>query len=189
VKLRANGSADPRAAITTGAVIASVVPGSPAARAALQPGDVIIREGSRVVRNQFDWEAALLELRVGRQAGLRVRRGDRELDIPVMVADLPEVSAPKVQVLRELELVTVTPAIRAERQLRTSQGALIFNVSERVANDLQIQRGDVIVRINRTGIRGAEDVAQALNYYGGRGPIQMVFERDGRLFGTEFIIR
>ena len=189
VKLRGTVSPNPREAITSGAVIATVVPGSPAARAGLQPGDVIIREGSREVRNPFDWEAALLELRVGQPARLRIRRGDRELDVQVSVADLPEVTAPKVQVLRELELVTVTPAIRAERGLRTSQGALIFNVSDRVARDLSIQRGDVIIGINRTPVRTAEDAAQALNYYGGRGLIQMFFERGGQVFTTEFIIR
>jgi serine protease Do len=189
VKLQAMGSANPRAALTAGAVIASVVPGSPAAKAGLQPGDVLLREGNRELRNQFDWEAALLDLRVGQPANLYIRRGNRELDVQVSVADLPEVSAPKVQVLRELELVTVTPAIRAERSLRTTQGALIFNVSERVASDLGIQRGDVVVQINRTRIRGAEDAAQALNYYGGRGPIRMFVERNGQVYITDFIIR
>ena len=141
------------------------------------------------MRNQFDWEAALLDLRVGETATLRIRRGSRELDTQVAVADLPEVTAPKVQVLRELELVTVTAAIRAERNLRTTQGALIFNVSERVANDLDIQRGDVIVQINRTRIGSAEEAAQALNYYGGRGPIRMFLERDGQTYFTDFNIR
>ena len=189
VKLRVTPSPNPRVAISSGAVIGTVAPGSPAARAGLQPGDVILREDQRNIRNQFDWEAALLDLRVGQTVQLRVQRGGRELDLPVTVADLPEVTAPKVQVLRELELVTVTPAIRAERSLRTPRGALIFNVSDRVANELGIQKGDVIVQINRTPIGSAEEAAKALDYYGGRGPIRMFLERDGQVYITDFIIR
>jgi serine protease Do len=189
VKLRVSSGENIRTAISAGAVVSTVVPGSPADKAGIQPGDVILQEGPRPVRNQFDWEAALLDLRVGQPANLRVRRGSRELNIQVPVADQPEVTAPKVQVLRELELVTVTPAIRAERNLRTTAGALIFNVSDRVASDLGIQRGDVIVQVNRTRIRTAEDAAQALNYYGGRGPIRMFVERDGQVYITDFIIR
>ena len=116
-------------------------------------------------------------------------RLDRELDVPVAVADLPEVSAPKVQVLKELELVTVTPAIRAERGLRSQQGALIFNVSERVANELGLQRGDVILQVNRTEVHSAEEAARALDYYGGRGPIRLFFERNGQILFTDFMIR
>jgi serine protease Do len=189
VKLRVSSNTDVRTAITTGAVIGTVVPGSPAEKAGLQPGDMILQEGTRPIRNQFDWEAALLDLRVGQPANLHIRRGSRELNVQVPVADQPEVAAPKVQVLKELELVTVTPAIRAERNLRTTAGALIFNVSDRVASDLGIQRGDVVIQVNRTRIKSAEDAAQALNYYGGRGPIRMFVERDGQVYITDFIIR
>ena len=52
--------------------------------------------------------------------------------VNVDVADPPEVNAPKVAVLKELELMTLTPAIRAERGLRRPQGALIYKVSDRV---------------------------------------------------------
>ena len=188
-KLRHIDTNNPRDLITAGAVIATVVPGSPAEKAGLRPGDAILQAGARPVRNEFDWEAALLGLRVGDDVKLRVRRGSRDMNVTVAVADLPEVNAPKVQVLKELELTTVTPAIRADRSIRSQGGALVTNVSDRIANDLGIQPGDVIVQINRTPITSADQAARALDYYGGRGPIRMFIERGGQIFITDFAIR
>ena len=107
--LRAPASgANPREAITAGAVLRGVVPGSPAANAGLRADDEIVRAGNRNVRNSFDWEAARLSFRVGERVPLVVRRGGREINVSVTIADRPEVSAPKVTVLQEIELTTLT---------------------------------------------------------------------------------
>jgi serine protease Do len=189
IKLAIPDNTNPRTALSSGVVVRSVVPGSPAAQAGIQRGDVIVRSRNRALRNPFDWEAELLDLRVGEEMPLTVRRGDREIQARVRVADLPEVSAPRVAVLRELELVTVTPTIRAERSLRSTRGALIVNVSDRVASEIGIERGDVIVQVNRTPVESAEDAARALDLYGGRGAIRLFFERGGNIYSTDFIIR
>ena len=189
VRLRQTQSNNPRDLISRGAVIETVVPGSPADKAGLKPGDVILREGSRVVHNTFDWYAALLDLRVGSPARLHIRRDDRELDVEVNVSDLPEVTAPKVQVLRELELVTVTPAIAAERGLRTQNGALVYTVGRLVSDQTGIQPGDVIIFINNNPVRTAQDVARAIEYYAGRSYLRVVIERKGQRYITEFAVR
>jgi membrane-associated protease RseP (regulator of RpoE activity) len=88
-----------------------------------------------------------------------------------------------------MELVTLTPAIRAERGIRSRQGALIYRASERVTAELGMSPGDVIVQINRTPVTSAEDVTRALDYYAGKGTIRVFFEHEGSIYPTDFFIR
>jgi len=180
-----NVHADPRMAMR----VTSVVPGSPADKAGIMRGDVLEKSRNRSIRTAFDWEAELLDLRVGEQVPLTLKRGDRHFVVTVTVADLPEVNAPKVAVMRELELVTLTPAIRAERGVHSAKGALIYNVSDRVSQDLGLEKGDVIVQVNRDPISTAADVEKAIGDAGSRAVIRMYFERGGRIYSTDFMVR
>ena len=189
VRLDQPRTENPRDYIAKGARVAAVTPGSPAERAGIRAGDVLVRAKTRAIRNRFDWDAALLDLRVGDQVPLVVHRTLGDVPVTVQIADLPEVSAQKVQVLRELELVTLTPAIRAERGIRSDKGALVYRASDRITQELQIQAGDVIVAVNRSIIASAEDASRALDYYAGRGPIRLICEREGQTFPIDFVIR
>ncbi|MBC7561760.1 MAG: PDZ domain-containing protein, partial [Gemmatimonadaceae bacterium] len=179
----------PREVLRSGVVVRSVVPGSPAARAGIRPGDQILRSRGRALRNMFDWEGEMLDLRVGEAAPMVLQRAGREETVTVTPADLPEVGAKKVEVLREVQLVTLTPAIRLERGIRSSQGALVVTASERVMDQLGITVGDVIIGVNRTPVSSAEEVARALDQLAGRGMIQLVVERRGAMYSTQFYIQ
>src|SRR5262249_8111272 len=133
------------------------------------------------------WNAALLDLHVGSAARLHLRRGTREMDVDVNIVDLPEVNAPKVQVLRDLQLVTVTPQIAAERNLRRQAGALIYDISPSASRQTGLQKGDVIIKINRISISSAQDVARVIN--GSRGYLSVVVERQGQYMITQFGVR
>jgi serine protease Do len=189
IKVQQPSGNDPRAALNAGVIVSAVVPGSPAAKAGIETGDRLTRAGTRVLKNPFDWEAERLDLRVGERVPIVVHRGDRDLTVNVEVADLPEVSAPKVAVLQELELVTLTPAIRAERGIRSPRGAVVYNVSDRLTNEIGIQRGDVIVQINRIAINSAADVKSALDTYAGRAAMRVVWERSGRIYYNDIVIQ
>ena len=189
IKVQQPSGSDPRAALNAGVIVTSVVPGSPAAKAGIAAGDKVVRAGTRTLKNPFDWEAERLDLRVGESVPMVVHRGDRDLTVNVDVADLPEVSAPKVAVVKELELVTLTPAIRAERGIRSPKGAVVYNVSERLTNEIGIQRGDVIVQINRIAVSSADDVKSALDMYAGRAAMRVVWERAGRILYNDIVVQ
>jgi len=158
-------STNPRDVIARGAIVATVAPNSPASAAGIQPGDVIEQVGPQVIHNAFDWQGALLDLRVGSAATVTLKRGSHEQGVQVMVADLPDVAAAKVQVLRDLQLVTVSPDIKAEHNLAVNEGAMIFSVSDAVTAEIGIQKGDVIVSINNARITSADDAKKAFDRY------------------------
>jgi serine protease Do len=175
-----------REVLTAGAVVQTVVPGSPSARAGVRPGDILVRSRGRVIRNAYDWEAERLDFRVGDEVPLTVRRENREFTATVSIVDLPEITAPRVAVFQELQLVTVTPAIRQSRSIRSSAGALVVAASQRVSEQLGFQVDDVILQINNIRIGTAEDAARALGAFPSRSVAIVYVERQGRLWNVQF---
>ena len=189
IRLQTPDVASAREAAAVGAIVARIVPGSPADRAGVRAGDQVIAAGARPVRNPFDWEARLLDLRVGEQLTVTVRRGGTPLRFVLQVADAPEVSAPKVTVLRELQLVSLTDVIRQERGVASNTGALVYRVSDRIRDEIGLQEGDVIVQVGQSRVNTAEAASAAIDRYGARGPVYVVFERNRQYLQTSFSLR
>jgi serine protease Do len=179
VRLKVPSGNNPREAITMGAIVARVDDASPAKEAGIKPNDQILRIGTRTVRTYYDWESSLLDLRVGDRVPLHYKRGSVEGDVTVRIADLPEVTAEKVNVLKGIDLITLTPAIRSEHGLSSPYGALIARIAPEIAASTGMQEGDVIIQIDRTPIRDAKTAASALNVATTNGRCQMWLERAG----------
>ncbi|HEU4587711.1 MAG TPA: trypsin-like peptidase domain-containing protein [Gemmatimonadales bacterium] len=171
-----------------GVTVASVAPGGPAARAGIRAGDVLVAANDRKLRNYLDWEAVKLDLHVGDAIDIVVRQGGSTATRRLVTGDLPTVAAEKVTVLRDLQLVNVTPAVRAERNLRSEQGALIYRISPGVSRATGLQEGDVIVAVNRTLVRSASQVSSLLDARSGQ-PMRVYFERDGQINFTDLVFR
>jgi type II secretory pathway component PulC len=124
----------------------------------------------------------MLEVRVGDEVRVGVGPdGDRA--VRIVPVNLPSLSAERISVLEAFELVTLTPAIRAERGLTNERGALIVGVSEQVQRTLGLREGDLIVAINRFEVGSAEEAArimQRLRQPGVRTGVRMLVERGGR---------
>jgi serine protease Do len=171
-----------------GVVVASVAPGGPAARAGVRQNDVLIEANGRRLRNYLDWEAVKLDLHVGDAVQVAVRSGNGSRTRRIVTGDLPTVTAEKITVLQDLQLINVTPEIQAERSIRSEQGALIFRLSPEVSRATGLQEGDVILAIDRTPVRNASEVASLLNVRPGQ-VIRIYVEREGQITFTDLMFR
>ncbi|HKV74499.1 MAG TPA: trypsin-like peptidase domain-containing protein [Gemmatimonadales bacterium] len=174
-----------------GGLVRLVAPGGPADRAGLRRGDVLVQANGRQLRNYLDWEAVKLDLDVGDSIRLVVRPqgGERTVSRLLVSGDLPTVSAEKVTVLKGMQLISLTPQIRAERRVRSEQGALIFRIASGISEQTGLEEGDVIVGINRSTIESAEEVRQLLDGMRSRQPLRVWVERNGQVAYTDLMFR
>jgi len=163
-----------------GVLVRRVAPGGPGAAAGLKQGDVIERVNGQVLRNFLGWEKALVDLGPGDILRLALQRTGGGGDVSLTASDLPSASAERVN-LRDLELITVTPNIQAERGLATSRGALVVAAGPGWQRTLGLQQGDVIVQINNYTVARAEQVQQFVQYLGGRSAMRFYFARGDQL--------
>lgn len=75
------------------AVIAEVIPGSPAAKAGLQVGDVMLAVGDQATANSAEFVAAIRKAAPGDRVSLKVQRKGKESIMIVKLGDRPEVVA------------------------------------------------------------------------------------------------
>ncbi len=73
----------------TGALVATVAPGAPAARAGLQPGDRVVSIDGRDVTDSSDVAAAVSAAKPGSEIKVNVRRGDGTRTLTVELGERP----------------------------------------------------------------------------------------------------
>ncbi len=170
---------------TQGIVVASVSPDSPAARASISGGDRIVSVDGQPLHTPLDFESVLLDLRAGESIELGVE--GRASAVTLVSEEVPSVSADRVTALEQMQLVTVTPQIRAERNLRYESGALILSIEPQLESRIGFRAGDVILQINREGVTSAEQAASIFRRASGNMPVYI--ERNGGVIVRQLSFR
>ncbi|HEX3663092.1 MAG TPA: Do family serine endopeptidase [Acidobacteriaceae bacterium] len=156
---------------TTGAVVADVTPDSPGSKAGLKSGDVITQLNGNPVTDAGELQMKTSETQPGTTIHLTVTRDGKTQNLPVTLDSMPN---SKTQEIAQngngkgrwgMGLATLTPDVRQQIQAPPSvQGAVVEQVRPgSPADDAGLQRGDVIVSIDRKPTPNAADVAQQLS--------------------------
>ena len=167
---------------SSGVRAARVTPGSPAAEAGVRAGARLLEAAGSRMATPMDYAAVLLDLRAGDTVRLEVE-GLRP--VVLRAARLPSAAADRVALLEDLEVVTITPGIRAERRLTSSQGALVVEISAELSRATGLSPGDVILAVNQRRVATAEEAADELRRtQRSQRPFVLSFEREGRVVRT-----
>jgi Do/DeqQ family serine protease len=149
----------------TGALVANVAPNSPAARAGLKAGDLIVSVDGQDVEdpNAFDYRFATKPL--GGNARLGVLRAGREQAVTVALQSAPETPRDELVIRSRspfsgVKIANLSPALADELQVRNAEeGVVIVDVdSGSYASNLGFQRGDVIQEVNGERIAKTRDL-------------------------------
>ena len=148
-----------------GALVATVTDKSPASRAGLKTGDLIVAVDGQTVddQNAFDYRFATKPL--GGSAQLGVVRAGRETKLSVALETAPETPREEVTIQARspfmgVKIANISPALADEMRLEASaEGVVVLDVAQgSMAQSLGFQRGDVIAQVNDEKIVRTRDL-------------------------------
>ncbi len=157
-----------------GAMIAAIDPGSPAAQAKLQPGDVILGYDGQPIERSRLLPRMIAATPPNKPVKLTFWRDGKEYEVEMKTAALdpnrpvpppPEPEKPKPPATVDafgLKLAKITPELRKQFSLPDgTKGAVITEVPPNSAGAAQgLRPGDVVVAIGQAPLAGPEQVPQ-----------------------------
>ena len=160
-----------------GALISTVTEGSAAARAGLEPGDVIVSYGGKPVKDSNQLVQMVTATKPGTSVPLRIVRDrqERTMNITVDELDLEIESGRSTRADRDagpepattrgfgMTVENVTPELSRRMRIEADRGAIITNVEQgSPAARYGLRPGDVIVRVGSAAINSAADAQREL---------------------------
>jgi len=154
--------------LPTGALVANVVPSSPAARAGLKPSDLVVAIDGQPIEdpNAFDYRFATRPL--GGTAQVEVLRAGKTLKLAVPLETVPDTGRNEIVLsgrspLQGAKVANISPAVADELHLDAdTAGVVITDLADGgTAAGVGFQKGDIIMSINNEKIAKTADLEKA----------------------------
>ena len=177
-----------------GAVVSAVEPGGPAAKAGLEPGDVIVEYNGQPIGTTDELVQKVIRTRPGTSVPMRVIRDREPTTIAITIEELDLESEGQVASAQEdtassfgMTLQDLSPNMAQRlRMPADSTGAVVTEVSPRSpAARGGIQPGDVVLEVNRQVVASARDASRELEAVAaGEAAFILVWRRGQEVFLT-----
>jgi len=169
-----------------GALVSSVVDGSPAMKAGLRSGDVIVEYEGRKVASADELPRAVAGTVVGRPVSLTVVRDGKRVTLGATVGQLAEkaegAGTPESPASSQLGLTLqpLTPELASQLGLEDTRGVLVREVEDDgPAATAGLRAGDVIVEVDRKPVKTVAEVRTAMSRHSTNAPLIFLVHREG----------
>jgi serine protease Do len=165
-----------------GALVSDVTPGGPAAKAGLTRGDIILAVDGEPVEATNNLQVRISESAPGTTVRLKVLHDGKTRDVSIQLGVLPEKATASEEgvtggsALDGVKVETLTPEIAQQLQLSPDvHGVVVGNVDPAsAAADSGLQRGDVIVEVNRKRVANEQEFEAAISAAGSQAVLLLV---------------
>ncbi len=174
-----------------GALVAQVLPGSPAEKAGFEPGDVILKYDGTEVGASSTLPQLVGVTRVGQSAKVEVLRRGRPRELTVMIGELPEEDEiagkpgprePAAANRLGLVVRDLTPEQREQTEIAKG-GVLVEDVKPGPAEQVGIRSGDVVLMLDNQAVTDARQFKELVEAIPpGRSVAMLVQRGGGRMF-------
>jgi serine protease Do len=164
---------------TEGALVSSVVEGSPAATAGIQVGDVIVEFAGQKIKDVRALQLIVAGAQIGQAVDMVVQRGGERIELEPVIALLePEdqrvaEQEPEPEAKPEPEqsegpslgfgLSELTPEERSALGIEPDAGVVVSEVlPDSIAAGVGLQAGDIILRIDGKAVSSAQQAADSI---------------------------
>jgi serine protease Do len=183
-----------------GALVSSVEKGSPAEKAGIEAGDVILKFGGRDVNSSDDLPRLVGGTKPGAKAAMQLMRNKALRDVTVVVGEMPDETRtaqrsqrrgpggkPPAESVNRLGMTLSEPTAEQKKELKITGGILVEDVQGAAAK-AGIRRGDIILAVNNQDVKSLEQFGQMMGQYEKGKIVAMLVRRGGNALYIPFRI-
>ncbi len=177
---------------TDGAAVGTVEEDSPAAKAGIEVGDVILKIDGRTVEGSADLSRTVRAVRPGQKITLNVWRAGKTRDFVVTVGEFKDEEATrtaggkgKKEATKPGKLGLAVAEVSPEQKKALKiQGGVAVEAVDGAALSAGIEPGDVILRVNNVDIRDLRTYNEAVSKLDPKKPVALLVRDES---GTRFV--
>jgi len=155
-------------------------------------GEVVVSFNSKEIKDSHALPPVVASTPAGKEVPMRVVRDGKEVSLQVKIENLQNEETPALPVEEAsqgkwgLQLKDMNAATARQMGIKKDHGALVVGVRPgSPAEEASIQRGDVIIEVNRTPIKTVEDMKAEIANSKDKKSLLLLVERNG---GTIYLV-